>query len=88
MGTSEMLQQKIKVVLMANRTEYLIGRVTELDEEPSLLIEKCFSITPEGKLKPFPAFASQRDLFLTSESVLTIVDPSEQIATEYEAADE
>ena len=82
----EMLQQQTKVVLMANRTEYLIGRVTELDEEPSLLIENCFSITPEGKLEPFPAFASQRDLFLTSESVLTIVDPSEQIVAEYDGA--
>jgi len=88
MGTSEMLQDQVKVVLLKQRSEYLIGRVTELDEEPSVLIEQCFSITPQGKLEPFPAFASQRDLFLTSESVLTIVDASEQIATEYEAADE
>jgi hypothetical protein len=83
-----MLQDQVKVVLLKQRSEYLIGRVTELDEEPSVLIEQCFSITPQGKLEPFPAFASQRDLFLTSESVLTIVDASEQIATEYEAADE
>tara|TARA_B100002019_G_scaffold106_1_gene88 strand:+ start:1230 stop:1451 length:222 start_codon:yes stop_codon:yes gene_type:complete len=73
---------------MTNRSEYLIGKITELDEEPSILIEKCFKISPEGKLEPFPAFASQRDLFLTSESVLTIVDPSEQIAEEYKAANE
>ena len=65
-----------------------MGVVTELDEEPSVLIENCFSITPEGKLLPFPAFASQRDLFLTSESVLTIVDASEEITKEYNAANE
>ena len=82
------MESNLKILLMTNRSEYLIGQVTELDEEPSVLIEKCFSITPEGKLVPFPAFASQRDLFLTSESVLTIVDPTEQIAKEYQAANE
>ena len=80
------METNLKILLMTNRSEYLIGQVTELDEEPSILIEKCFSITPEGTLKPFPAFASQRDLFLTSESVLTIVDPSDEIAKEYQAA--
>jgi len=82
------MESNLKILLMTNRSEYLIGQVTELDEEPSVLVEKCFSITPEGKLVPFPAFASQRDLFLTSESILTIVDPSEQIAKEYQAANE
>ncbi len=82
------MESNLKILLMTNRSEYLIGKITELDEEPSILIEKCFKISPEGKLEPFPAFASQRDLFLTSESVLTIVDPSEQIAEEYKAANE
>ena len=82
------MESNLKILLMTNRSEYLIGQVTELDEEPSILIEKCFSISNEGQLSPFPAFASQRDLFLTSESVLTIVDPSEQIAKEYKAANE
>jgi len=82
------MESNLKILLMTNRSEYLIGQVTELDEEPSILIEKCFSISDDGTLKPFPAFASQRDLFLTSESVLTIVDPSEQIAKEYKATNE
>ncbi len=73
---------------MTNRSECLVGRVTELDEEPSVLIEKCFSITSDGKLEKFPPFASQRDLFLTSESILTIVDPSEQIVKEYNSKNE
>ena len=73
---------------MTNRSECLVGRVTELDEEPSVLIEKCFSITSDGKLEEFPPFASQRDLFLTSESILTIVDPSEQIVKEYNSKNE
>ena len=82
------MASNLKILLMTNRSEHLIGQVSELDEEPAILIEKCFSVSPEGVLLPFPPFSSQRDLFLTSESVLTIVDPSEQIATEYEAANE
>ena len=96
---------------------YLIGRVTELDEEPSILVENCYEIVEcaeyganaedlkarankiEGKhlqmslklidendgkdwwaleyiiLKPYPKFSSQRDLFLTSDSIFTILDP-------------
>lgn len=82
------MESNLKILLMTNRSECLIGQVTELDEEPSILIEKCFEIKPDGALEPFPAFSSQRDLFLTSESVLTIVDPSEQIVKEYRAANE
>ena len=82
------METNLKVLLMTNRSEYLIGQVTELDEEPAILVEKCFSISPEGVLSPFPAFASQRDLFLTSESVLTIVDPSTEILGEYQKEDE
>lgn len=88
MGASEMLQYQIKVILLKQRSEYLIGLVTELDEEPSVLIEKCFKISTEGELSPFPAFASQRDLFLTSEAVLTIVDPSTEILGEYRRVNE
>ena len=82
------MESNLKILLMTHRSEYLIGEVTELDEEPSILIEKCFQIKLDGTLEPFPAFASQRDLFLTSESILTIVDPSDEIAKEYKAANE
>ena len=83
------MESNLKILLMTNRSEYLIGQVTELDEEPSILIEKCFEIKPDDTLEAFPCFRiSQRDLFLTSESVLTIVDPSEQIVKEYKAANE
>ena len=67
--------------------DYLIGKVTELDEEPSILIEGCMKIE-DGKLEPFPKYSKQRDLFLTSESVLTIVDASEEITKEYNAQNE
>jgi len=90
--------------------------VTELDEEPSILVEKCYEIVEcaeygtdaeeiekrahalegthltisakkidEGEkdyyvyeyiiLKPYPKFSTQRDLFLTSDAIFTILDP-------------
>ena len=74
-------------MLLQNRMDYLIGKVTELDEEPSILIEGCMKIE-DGKLEPFPKYSKQRDLFLTSDSVLTIVDPSTEILGEYQKEDE
>ena len=64
-----------------------MGKVTELDEEPSILIEGCVKIE-DGKLEPFPKYSKQRDLVLTSDSVLTIVDPSTEILGEYQKENE
>ncbi|AYR01904.1 hypothetical protein [Synechococcus phage S-P4] len=36
-------------------------------------------------MKPFPRFSSQRDLFLTSECVLTILDPAPKLLEAYKA---
>jgi hypothetical protein len=75
-------QEQIKLVLLKDRPEYLIGMVTELDEEPSLLIETCYEIV-DGELIPFPKYSAQRDMFLTSETILTILDPSPEILEKY-----
>jgi hypothetical protein len=72
----------IKLVLLKERPEYLIGKVTELDEEPSLLIETCYEIV-DGELMPFPKYSAQRDIFLTSETILTILDPSPEVLEKY-----
>jgi hypothetical protein len=76
----------LKVVLLKNGNldDYLIGNVEELDEEPSLFIENCHRIK-DGELSPYPLYSGQRDLFLTSESVFTIVDPSQDIAKKYKS---
>ena len=75
-------QEQIKLVLLKDRPEYLIGMVTELDEEPSLLIETCYEIV-DGELIPFPKYSAQRDMFLTSETILTILDVSPEILEKY-----
>ena len=79
----ELQQQVVKLILLQQRNEYLIGTITELDEEPSLLIEKCYEGTGEDTLTPFPKYSSQRDIFLTSDNVLSILDPSTKLLEIY-----
>ena len=75
----------VKLILLQQRSEYLIGRITELDEEPSLLIENCYEVTDEETIIPFPRFSAQRDVFLTSENVLSILDPAPKLLETYNA---
>ena len=79
----ELQQQVVKLILLQQRNEYLLGKVTELYEEPSLLIEKCYEVTGEDTLTPFPKYSSQRDIFLTSDNVLSILDPSTKLLEIY-----
>ena len=60
-----------------------MGKVTELDEEPSLLIEGCYEVISDEEIVPFPAFTSQRDMFLTSDGVMSILDPSPNLVELY-----
>jgi hypothetical protein len=62
---------------------YLIGKVTELDEEPSLLIENVYQVRDEKDITQYPEFTDQRDLFLTSDVVFTIIDPSSTLLATY-----
>jgi hypothetical protein len=75
----------VKLILLQQRSEYLIGKITELDEEPSLLIENCYEVTDEDTIVPFPRFSAQRDVFLTSENVLSILDPAPKLLETYNA---
>ena len=74
------------IILKHHPTTYLLGKITELDEEPSLLIENCYTITPEVTLQEYPLYTSQRDLFLTYDDVMTILDPSLTVTKLYEEA--
>ena len=78
--------ENLKVVLLKNGNleDYLIGKVQELDEEPSLFIEDAFRIVND-QLEVYPKYSGQRDLFLTSESIFTIVDPSATMVELYES---
>ncbi len=78
----------LKLIILRNQM-YLMGEVTELDEEPSYLITNCYQVTgKDGELifEKYPLYSDQRDLFLTSDVVLTIVDPSEDTIKNYKKA--
>ena len=75
--------QQLRLILLKQRSENLIGTVTELDEEPSILIENCYEVESDESLKPFPQFSSQRDIFLTSDDILTILEPSKKLLATY-----
>ena len=79
----EMIQQQLKVILLKNRQEYLLGQVTELDEEPSILVERCYEVISEEEIVPFPSFTAQRDVFLTSDTIMSILDPSPNLVELY-----
>tara|TARA_B100000519_G_scaffold57193_1_gene47737 strand:- start:1306 stop:1542 length:237 start_codon:yes stop_codon:yes gene_type:complete len=74
----------LKLIILRNQM-YLMGEVTELDEEPSYLITNCYKITGET-FEKYPLYSDQRDLFLTSDVILTIVDPSEDTIKNYKKA--
>jgi hypothetical protein len=112
------------LLLQQNPNEYLIGSLTELDEEPALFLQNCYKIVEcaeygaepeslekrahalendhvklstrkvdEGSkdwyayeyaiLEKFPKYSQQRDLFLTTDSIFTILDPTEEILKLY-----
>ena len=85
--TLEMEQEQsvVRLILLRQRSEYLLAKVTELDEEPIYLLERCYEVSEEGELIPFPKHSSQRDIFLTSDVVLTIIEPSQKLLDLYNA---
>ena len=64
-------------------TEFWFFSITELDEEPSLLIENCYEIKEEDTIIPFPKYSAQRDMFLTSDTIMSILDPSPEVLKKY-----
>ena len=85
--TLEMEQEQsvVRLILLRQRSEYLLAKVTELDEEPIYLLERCYEVSEERELIPFPKHSSQRDIFLTSDVVLTILEPSQTLLDKYNA---
>tara|TARA_A100000172_G_scaffold57508_1_gene37284 strand:+ start:1311 stop:1550 length:240 start_codon:yes stop_codon:yes gene_type:complete len=72
------------LILKTDPNIYLMGTMTELDEEPSILIEECVQIV-DGELIKYPLYTDQRDLFMNYENVFTILDPSADMKTKYAA---
>ena len=54
------ISSAVKVILLKDRDSYLIGSVSELDEEPSFLIENCFSIVECAEYGETPSELKKR----------------------------
>ena len=68
---------------------YILGKVSEMDEEPSLMIDDVYIIKGGNgsgvkiDLIEYPKHVSSRFLFLTSTDVLTILDPAPAVIEAY-----
>lgn len=68
---------------------YILGKVTEMDDEPSLMIDDVYIIKGGNgsgikiDLIEYPKHVSTRFLFLTSTDVLTILDPAPAVQEAY-----
>lgn len=77
----------IKVLILKNNPDtYLVGKLTELDEEPSLLLEDSYVIEVDGKIQVYPLHTDQRFLFLTSTDIMSILDPAPAVLAAYQKA--
>lgn len=77
----------IKVLILKHHPNtYLIGKLTELDEEPGLLLEDSHVIDTEGGLHVYPLHTDQRFIFLTTTDIMTIMDAAPKVLAAYQKA--
>jgi len=77
----------IKVLILKHHPNtYLIGKLTELDEEPSLLLEDSHLIDTEGDVHVYPLHTDQRFIFLTSTDIMSIMDAAPKVLAAYQKA--
>ena len=63
---------------------HLISKVEQLDEEPNCHLEDPYLITDDGTLEPWPRYTTDTDVLLYSETLATIVEPTNEIKNKYE----
>ena len=77
------MNETLKLIILTNHL-YLVGKVTEMEEEPSILIEEVMKVSEDGTLSQYPLHTDQRYLFLTSDHIFSIVDPSTAVVKQYQ----
>ena len=79
----------VKVLVLKMDSKVLVSKIREVGAEvgePDCRLINPFRITDEGVFVRWPAVTDQRTLMIHSDSILTIVDPSEDIMKEYKEA--
>ena len=62
----------------------LVCMAEQLDEEPSCHMEHPYLIKDDGTLEPWPRYTNDTDILLYSETIATIVTPTEELKKKYE----
>ena len=63
---------------------HLITKAEQLEEEPSCHMQDPYRIKEDGTLEPWPRYTEDTDVLLYSETIATIVTPTEDIKKKYE----
>ena len=63
---------------------HLISKVEQLDEDPNCHLEDPYLIRDDGTLEPWPRYTTDTDVLLYSETLATIVEPTNEIKKKYE----
>jgi hypothetical protein len=62
---------------------YLISKIETLDEEPAAHLEQPYSITTDGMLEPWPLHTDDQDVLIYSDTIATILEPTQEILDKY-----
>ena len=74
----------LKLIILKHHPQtYLLGKVTEMDEEPGLLVEDVYAIDVDASLVPYPLHTDQRYLFMNTGDVMSMLDPTKVIVSKY-----
>jgi hypothetical protein len=78
-----MMKMEVMVVILRSGM-HLISKVEQLDEEPNCHLEDPYLIRDDGTLEPWPRYTTDTDVLLYSETLATIVEPTNEIKKKYE----
>ena len=74
---------QIALIILKSGIE-LITMAEQLEEEPSCHMQDPYKINEDGTLEPWPRYTTDTDVLLYSETIATIVEPTNEIKKKYE----
>ena len=72
------------MIIILKSGVHLISKVEQLEEEPSCHLQDPYLIKDDGTLEPWPRYTTDTDVLLYSETLATIVEPTNEIKKKYE----
>lgn len=80
------MENKAVKCLLLKVDTVLVSEITEVGGdigEPDCKLINPYEIDDEGNLTPWPDVTDQTEMMIHSDSILTIVDPKEEIVQKY-----